>query len=77
MAQHSIEAFKLRKNLIFRVGANCLKMCCTNVSLIINVTVGMDKSLARLIIVRRLDVDKDRVLRFGTLDTPLSLCVLL
>ena len=37
----------------------------------------MDKSLARLIIVRRLDVDKDRVLRFGTLDTPLSLCVLL
>ena len=34
-----------------------------------------DKPLARLIVVRRLDVDKDQVFRFGILDTPLSLCV--
>ena len=43
----------------------------------IYVTDGMDKPLAHLIVVRRLDVDKDRVLRSGVLDTPLSLRVLL
>ena len=35
----------------------------------INVTVGMDKPLAGLIVVRRLDVDKGPVLRSGILDT--------
>ena len=45
-------------------------MCCTYVSLIIDVTVGMDKPLARLIVVRRLDVDKDQVLRSGIFGTP-------
>ena len=43
----------------------------------IYVTVGMDKPLARLIVVHHLDVDKDRVLWSGVLDTPLSLRVLL
>ena len=38
-----------------------------------NVTVVMDKPLARLIVVCRLDVDKDQVLWSGILDTPLSL----
>ena len=43
----------------------------------IYVTVGRDKPLARLIVVRRLVVDKGQVLQSGILDTPLSLCVLL
>ena len=34
----------------------------------IHVTVGTDKPLARLIVVRRLSVDKDQVLRSGILD---------
>ena len=38
--------------------------------------VGTDKPLARLIVVRRLSVDKGQVLRSGMLDTPFSLCVL-
>ena len=41
------------------------------------VMVGMDKPLAHLIVVRRLDVDKDQVFWSGILDTPLSLRVLL
>ena len=48
-------------------------MVLTNLDHFIHVTVGMDKPLARLIVVRRLDVDKDQVLRSGILDTPLSL----
>ena len=36
---------------------------------VICVTVGSDKPLARLIVVRRLDVDKVQVLRSGILDT--------
>ena len=37
----------------------------------------MDKPLARLIVDRRLDVDKGQVLGSEILETPLSLCVLL
>ena len=40
------------------------------------VTVGTDKPLARLIVVRRLSVDKGQVLWSGMLDTPFSLRVL-
>ena len=47
-----------------------------SLSLIINVTVGTDKPLAGLIVVRRLSVDKGQVLRSGILDTSFSLCVL-
>ena len=42
----------------------------------IYVTVGRDKPLARLIVVRRLSVDKGQVLLSEMLDTPFSLCVL-
>ena len=42
-----------------------------------NVTVGRDKPLARLIVVRHLRVDKGQVLQSGILDTSFSLCVLL
>ena len=42
----------------------------------IHVTVGTDKPLARLIVVRRLSVDRGQVLWSGILDTPFSLRVL-
>ena len=44
--------------------------------LTIYVTVGMDKPLARLIVVRRLSVEKDQVLPSGILDTSFLLHVL-
>ena len=52
-------------------------MNCSLMLMLIYVTVGMDKPLARLIVVLRLSVDKGKVLRSGILDTPFSLCVLL
>ena len=42
----------------------------------IYVTVGLDKPLARLIVVRCLSVDKGQVLRFRILDTSFFLRVL-
>ena len=42
----------------------------------IYVMVGTEKPLARLIVVRRLSVDKGQVLWSGILDTSFSLCEL-
>ena len=43
---------------------------------VINVKVGKDKPQTRLIVVRRLSVNKGQVLWSGILDTSFSLCVL-
>ena len=53
----------------------CVSVCVlSSLSLLLMyVMVGTDKPLARLIVVRCLEVDKSQVLWSGMLDTPLSL----
>ena len=67
--------------LIYYVSWNMLLLFhfsdwCSFILMSIYVTVGLDKPLARLKVVRRLSVDKGQVLRSGILDTSFSLCVL-
>ena len=70
-----------RLDLLHKMYYLAIKKCICNfllkiLPLVMNVTVGQDKPLARLNVVCRLSVDKGQVLWAGILDTSFSLHVL-